>query len=705
MKISLLFSVFYLLGINLAISQFNWTEVPYDIKEEIHIIHQTKDDEIVGWARNGSALFVSTDYGNSWQLLYKGYLGQDNSVVSNAILYSGLIRKGVDGYYTAIDGDLYRISSSSSIELFIDFDTVWNPVDFFFLSNGNLFVLKDNKLFLFDSTGNLVKEQAKNNSGSSYFIQGIADTHYLFGDSNYTVFNTDMSVVDEDIPRPDPTLHRVKESPSGGLFSYENYSLDGYNWSAYPDGRYGDVAITNDGKILIFTQDETIYVSADNATTFEEKSIPNFEYNGIDEFIRYQNSGIALVSKNCSSAFKFSHDGYSDWQKKAIVIDEGAEIQAWKLSVANEDNLFVENCASTYYKTSTANSFKEFQFTNAVIDKCHSTGGFKALPDGNWINFAGCLSTNEGENFLGGIDESFASGFNWIYESGVYFLGKDEIYRSGDSGSTWERIEWINGDIPLVDNVSFNAPITTIVSNLEYVYVFDAYNIHQLSLDGVLRNSIGLQQEWIPYGIYSSFGGSEIVVYFKWNGDNYLLIHDEITGISEYKITPGENSQQRSWRIKIDQASNIYLFNDESLYYSVDNADTWKDITPQRDDLIKINDMDIGWDGHIYLATYGTPILRSSEPVFNNVVNTQELESEVISIFPNPAQRELKIMNEGKENLEHFELYSLDGSLVLSDSLEESNSINISTVPMGIYILRVSLTGGKHFRQKIIITN
>lgn len=83
---------------------------------------------------------------------------------------------------------------------------------------------------------------------------------------------------------------------------------------------------------------------------------------------------------------------------------------------------------------------------------------------------------------------------------------------------------------------------------------------------------------------------------------------------------------------------------------------------------------------------------------------TAQLASETfnISVYPNPSDQILSI--ETNTNIKSFQVYSSEGKLILSTSVDEQNSIQLSThsIPDGNYLLLVDTTSGKSV-QKIVI--
>ena len=75
-----------------------------------------------------------------------------------------------------------------------------------------------------------------------------------------------------------------------------------------------------------------------------------------------------------------------------------------------------------------------------------------------------------------------------------------------------------------------------------------------------------------------------------------------------------------------------------------------------------------------------------------------------ISLWPNPAANELKLMNQDTDNiLTHAFIYDLSGNLVVQAKIQQGvNNINISSLPAGIYLVKASDGQGNSFQEKLV---
>jgi Secretion system C-terminal sorting domain len=78
---------------------------------------------------------------------------------------------------------------------------------------------------------------------------------------------------------------------------------------------------------------------------------------------------------------------------------------------------------------------------------------------------------------------------------------------------------------------------------------------------------------------------------------------------------------------------------------------------------------------------------------------------EKLIIYPNPVHSELRIMNEGLK-IETVKIYNVMGERVFNFSVKQLDNvtIDVSSLPSGVYFIRVQTDNNKLFNQKIIIS-
>jgi hypothetical protein len=100
-----------------------------------------------------------------------------------------------------------------------------------------------------------------------------------------------------------------------------------------------------------------------------------------------------------------------------------------------------------------------------------------------------------------------------------------------------------------------------------------------------------------------------------------------------------------------------------------------------------------------YYLNWGfAPYIRAN---FNSILNTEEVVSSGISLFPNPSNGLINIMNPQNES-STVEVISIDGKFILSKEIDASSSIDLSSNSAGVYLVKVSTATGS-ITERIVI--
>ena len=91
----------------------------------------------------------------------------------------------------------------------------------------------------------------------------------------------------------------------------------------------------------------------------------------------------------------------------------------------------------------------------------------------------------------------------------------------------------------------------------------------------------------------------------------------------------------------------------------------------------------------------------------DSVLSVDEFEKDGILLYPNPVSDNLNIKVNDNSNIDSYELYTLDGRLLIEEKLETSSSIftlNLSNLASGTYVISLSSIDGKKISKKIIVS-
>ena len=103
-------------------------------------------------------------------------------------------------------------------------------------------------------------------------------------------------------------------------------------------------------------------------------------------------------------------------------------------------------------------------------------------------------------------------------------------------------------------------------------------------------------------------------------------------------------------------------------------------------------------------APFSSQIVGTFKFTFQKVlsVNNNELER-AVSVYPNPSNGNLFIKNNGTQNLEKAEIFSVSGQKVKAfNQISNNNNLNIASLKSGMYFLRLQSDNGSTVKKIIV---
>ena len=80
--------------------------------------------------------------------------------------------------------------------------------------------------------------------------------------------------------------------------------------------------------------------------------------------------------------------------------------------------------------------------------------------------------------------------------------------------------------------------------------------------------------------------------------------------------------------------------------------------------------------------------------IFNEGLDVPEIVTETFKVYPNPVHNLLYINGNDSQNYP-YALYSIDGRLLLHGDIRNGDSVDVSELPSGLYILKIHNTSLK----------
>lgn len=86
---------------------------------------------------------------------------------------------------------------------------------------------------------------------------------------------------------------------------------------------------------------------------------------------------------------------------------------------------------------------------------------------------------------------------------------------------------------------------------------------------------------------------------------------------------------------------------------------------------------------------YSHLVSNIEKMLFSYEVSIEDIETADCKVYPNPASSFLKI-NVNNTDIIHYQLFSIDGRMLMAGDCHNDEGINVSTLPQGLYLLKVN---------------
>jgi len=589
-------------------AQFQWEKLSSHLSEDTKVIHYTQDERMIGYHQYNHKLYYSTDLGATWELLADM---QDEG--DPFYRFSERIIERSDGtLFTIISDFIYEIDEvNKTVIEFFEPNMFFGPDDFFFLDNGEMIVVNVQDIQKYSSTGSLlVSVELDEGSFDTRILKGEGDTHYSYSSGGLTKFNSSLSEVEEDIVDSyfGSFIDRAILGEDGSIFTKKIFSSDGISWNKYPNEIEGYPILNGEGDLCLLDEGIT-YITKDNGVSFDQFTNDlGVRTNSPSALgFSYGDTGLIYSQIGCPGELYHSMNGVTNWQDMSESLKIG-NAYTFEIEAVHEGSVLAEACRSDFV-ISQGDDWQPL----ILESSCLFYSLITSLPDGSLLTNDGCKSTDGGQSWVNtGANLSFGQQELQINSSGIYFLGYNEITYSYDNGETW-----ITND--LEDTVFFAEE--GVVSVNEQIYVPDDFTgalIYRYDFEGEVVDAIA---SLIPNSSFRSMAasfnqGKVFALVDSWNNNPSLMVYDEASKTSVTKSLPVVELSFTD-RLICDHGDNLYFFNEEKLFISPDEGDTWEDITPVDPEILELTDIDVSWDGYLYVSTVGTPIFKSKNRVAN----------------------------------------------------------------------------------------
>jgi photosystem II stability/assembly factor-like uncharacterized protein len=308
-------------------------------------------------------------------------------------------------------------------------------------------------------------------------------------------------------------------------------------------------------------------------------------------------------------------------------------------------------------------------------------------------------SSNGGVSYSGLAEPDGKSG-NWVtpfeqdhITQNTIYSGYDQVYKSIDGGVTWTSIS---------QNFGGNLNHLKIApSNSNTMFASRGANLYK-TLDGGLTN----------WSTLSGFAGNINSIAIHPTNPNKIAIATNSTQ-KVYVSTDGGTS----WTSYLNNLPNfsslalvwedngvdgLYLGMNYGVYYIDNTYATWQPFSNNLPNVI-INELEINTvNNKIYAATYGRGLWRSDN--FAASLSVKEFELDNISLFPNPASKEINLLWNRNEDV-NIKIYNSIGKLIYfakNKNLINPLNIDVSQYASGLYFVKINNANGVITKKLIV---
>jgi hypothetical protein len=278
---------------------------------------------------------------------------------------------------------------------------------------------------------------------------------------------------------------------------------------------------------------------------------------------------------------------------------------------------------------------------------------------------------------------------NWVYSDNTYDSNGHKTlfvsYLWDTTNKIWNmtnKSEYIigsNGLITSFVNYTYTANIWKESSKTEYTYDSNGNRTLFVSYTWDTTNNTWKASSKTEY-TYDSNGLQTIYITYTWDATNNIW-----KGGTKTEYTYDSNGYQilniiYSW----DATNNIWKASSKNEYTYDSN----------------------GNKAQLFHSMYSSSVWVQNQIgtyYYSILINTSEViipANIKINIYPNPAKSEFRI--NGLNDPSRFTLVDLNGKLIMSRSIMNNEAISISSLPKGIYIVKIITHEGKNIVSKLI---
>lgn len=640
----------------------NLSEVPY--VSAYNFFGSDKDNLIVssqfpfGWG-TANRVYTTNDGGTSWKEVY--YSPDHNNIITSFVAFSPINQNklyiangnGSEGVYGGLrisndGGDNFTEKLAGSVLSTLEFNP--NNPEEIYAGTGISFGAAPEKLH-HSADGGETWEDENITFGTNGILNDIIDIQFDPFDNNHVI------VLEED---------EIISTKDGGNtwqnveYPYDN--LDSYYYgikASFNPFKAGELVITSNYKPLF---------SADNATTLTQIQTPFYSSTG----------GVNLFENSTSRHLFYSVQGGFVHRNLLDNTETAHNIVPLNIVSNNNATAYIPDSKkegrmysfSGGFMGSTLSLSDDFGGTFSPIFNTFSAGLSSVVPDPQVTNQIMTTFNNWGQGELNKINFNDQNNivvtnitlptaspvFKLLHPNNIsnefFILIGSEVYKTIDGGENWTAVT-------IGDDITFDTAIYDITQ--------DPNNTNRLAL-GTSSGVFVSNDQGLTWNLVSQFVA------------NKVFYSD---------VNPGV-------LVSTTYTSQFDIFN---IHYSVDNGTNWT--TVPRTDLLETESNSITVDfsdkkAYIYIASTDLGLLGYNlnlDVLANNEVSTGKAK---VLVYPNPT---VDVVHIDSKNMKSVALYDMNGKKLLESN---TNEVNVSKLPKGVYVLKIVTADNSIVSSKII---
>ncbi|KFC23692.1 T9SS type A sorting domain-containing protein [Epilithonimonas lactis] len=611
-----------------------------------------------GWG-TANRVYTTNDGGTSWKEVY--YSPDHNNIITSFVAFSPVNQNklyiangnGSEGVYGGLristdGGDNFTEKLAGSVLSTLEFNP--NNPEEIYAGTGISFGAAPEKLH-HSADGGETWEDENITFGTNGILNDIVDIQFDPFDNNHVI------VLEED---------EIISTKDGGNtwqnveYPYDN--LDSYYYgikASFNPFKAGELVITSNYKPLF---------SADNATTLTQIQTPFYSSTG----------GVNLFENSNSRHLFYSVQGGFVHRNLLNNTETAHNIVPLNIVSNNNATAYIPDSKKEGRMYSFSGGFMgsilslsdDFGATFSPIFNTFSAGLSSVVPDPQVTNQIMTTFNNWGQGELNKINFNDQNNivvtnitlptaspvFKLLHPNNIsnefFILIGSEVYKTIDGGENWTAVT-------IGDDITFDTAIYDITQ--------DPNNTNRLAL-GTSSGVFVSNDQGLTWNLVSQFVA------------NKVFYSD---------INPGV-------LVSTTYTSQFDIFN---IHYSVDNGTNWT--TVPRTDLLETESNSITVDfsdkkAYIYIASTDLGLLGYNlnlDVLANNEVSTGKAK---VLVYPNPT---VDIVHIDSKNMKSVALYDMNGKKLLESN---TNEVNVSKLPKGVYVLKIVTADNSIVSSKII---